>query len=161
MNSFLLTSFSNIYYSSLFNFQSLFISFTSFDDNLKTHISYTYAVIFMNDIVKSTTYKQATNLSLCNKWKKAIKKKICLLKHNNMWNVMTNSQNQHVLQSWWVYKIKHSADSQITHYKAHWVVKRYKQQFDVNYNQMFVSVIKSQMYKVLFALMTHFNLKTN
>ncbi len=31
---------------------------------------------------------------------------------------MTNSQNQHVLQSQWIYKVKHSADSQITHYKG-------------------------------------------
>jgi len=78
-----------------------------------------------------------------------------------MWNVMTNLQNQHVLQSQWVYKIKHSADSQIIHYKTNWIVKRYKQQFKINYNQTFVSVIKSQMYKALFALMIHFNLKMN
>jgi len=74
---------------------------------------------------------------------------------------MTNSQNQHVLQNQWVYKIKCGADNQITHYKAHWVVKKYKQQFDVNYNQTFVSVIKSQTYKALFALVTHFDLKTD
>jgi hypothetical protein len=74
---------------------------------------------------------------------------------------MTNSQNQRVLQSQWVYKIKCSADDQITHYKACWVVKKYKQQFNVDYNQTFVSVIKSQIYKALFALVTHFNLKTD
>jgi hypothetical protein len=38
---------------------------------------------------------------------------------------------------------------------------RGKQQFNVNYDQTFVSVIKSQMYKALFVLMTHFNLKTD
>ncbi len=161
MNSFSLTSFSDINYSSLFNFQSLFIIFTFFNDDLKAHISYAYAAVFMNDVVKSTTYKQTTNLSLCNKWKKAMKKKICSLKHNNMWNVMTSSQNQHILQNQWVYKIKCSADSQITHYKACWVVKRYKQQFDVDFNQTFILVFKSQTYKALFVLMTHFNLKTN
>ncbi len=74
---------------------------------------------------------------------------------------MTNLQNQHVLQSQWVYKIKCSADDQIICYKACWVVKKYEQQFDVNYNQIFVSVIKSQTYKALFVLVTHFNLKTD
>ncbi len=74
---------------------------------------------------------------------------------------MTSSQNQHILQSQWVYKIKCSADSQIIHYKACWVVKKYEQKFNVDYNQTFVSVIKSQTYKALFVLMTHFNLKTD
>ncbi len=115
----------------------------------------------MNNIIKPTTYKQATDSSLCNKWKKAMKKKIHSLEYNNTWNVMTNSQNQHVLQSQWIYKIKCSADDQIIHYKAHWVVKKYKQQFDVDYNQTFILMIKSQTYKALFALVTHFDLKTN
>jgi len=161
VNSSLLTSFSNINYSLLFNFQSSSIIFTSFNDNLKAHILYAYAAVSMNNIIKPTTYKQAINSSLCNKWKKAMKKKIYSLKYNNMWNVMTNSQNQHVLQSQWVYKIKHSADDHITHYKTHWVVKGYKQQFNVDYNQTFASVIKSQTYKALFALVTYFNLKMN
>jgi len=51
----------------LFNFQSLSIISTFFDDNLKAHILYTYAAVSMNDIIKSITYKQVTDLSLCNK----------------------------------------------------------------------------------------------
>ena len=74
---------------------------------------------------------------------------------------MINSQNLHGLQSQWVYKVKCSADSQIIHYKAHWVVKKYEQKFNVDYNQTFVLMIKSQMYKALFALVIHFNLKTD
>jgi len=156
-----LTSFSDINYCLLFNFQSLFIIFTSFNNNSKAHVLYAYATVSMNNIIKPTIYKQVTDLSLCNKWKKAMKKKIHSLKYNNMWNVMTNSQNQHVLQSQWVYKVKHSADSQIIHYKTYWVIKKYEQQFNVNYNQTFISVIKSQIYKALFALVIHFNLKTD
>ncbi len=93
--------------------------------------------------------------------KKAMKKKIHSLKHNNMWNVMTSSQNQHVLQSQWIYKIKCSADDHIIHYKTHWVVKGYKQQFAVDYDQTFALMIKSQTHKALFVLVTHFDLKTD
>jgi len=143
VDSFLLTSFSKINYSLLFNFQSLSIISTFFDDNSKAHILYAYTAISINNIIKPTTYKQAMNLSLCNKWKKAMKKKIHSLKHNNMWNVMTSLQNQHVLQSQWIYKIKCSADDHIIHYKTHWVVKGYKQQFAVDYDQTFALMIKS------------------
>jgi len=36
-------------------------------DEFDTHISYVYAVISINDIIKSTTYKQAVKLPLCDK----------------------------------------------------------------------------------------------
>jgi len=36
-------------------------------DESDTHVSYVYAVISIDDIVKSTTYKQAVKLPLCDK----------------------------------------------------------------------------------------------
>jgi len=52
-------------------------------DEPDTHISYVYAAIFIDDIVKLTTYKQAVKSSLCDKWKTAMKDKIQSLKNNN------------------------------------------------------------------------------
>jgi len=36
-------------------------------DESDTHISYVYVVIFIDDIIKPTTYKQAVKLPLCDK----------------------------------------------------------------------------------------------
>jgi len=69
--------------------------------------------------------------------------------------------DQHVLKECWVYKVKCDAHDQVSHYKAHWVVKGYTQQFDIDYDQTFVSVIKLQTYKTLFALTAHYDLEVN
>jgi len=36
-------------------------------DKSDAHVSYVYAVIFIDDIIKSTTYKQAVKSPLCDK----------------------------------------------------------------------------------------------
>jgi len=69
--------------------------------------------------------------------------------------------DQHVLKGCWVYKVKHDTYDQISHYKTCWVVKDYEQQFDIDYDQTFVSVIELQTYKILFVLMTHYDLEVN
>ncbi len=99
-----------------------------------THVSYAYAAISINDIVKLITYKQAVKLPLCDKWKMAMKNEIQLLKNNNTWDIVNVLLNQHVLKGRWVYKVKHDAHDQVSRYKAHWVVKGYEQQFDIDYD---------------------------
>jgi len=103
-------------------------------DESDAHILYVYVAISIDDIVKLTTYKQAVKSPLCDKWKMAMKNEIQSLKNNNMWNIVNVLLNQHVLKEHWVYKVKCDAHDQVSHYKAHWVVKGYEQQFDIDYN---------------------------
>ncbi len=103
-------------------------------DESDAHISYAYVVISINNIIKSTTYKQAVKSPLCDKWKMAMKNEIQSLKNNNMWDIVNMPLNQHVLKGHWVYKVKRDAHGQVSRYKAHWVVKGYEQQFDIDYD---------------------------
>ncbi len=130
-------------------------------DESDAHISYAYAVISIDDIVKLITYKQAVESPLCDKWKTAMKDEIQSLKNNNTWDIVNVPSNQHVLKGRWVYKVKRDAHGQVSRYKAHWVVKGYEQQFDIDYDQTFASVVKLQTYKTLFALATHHDLEVN
>ncbi len=91
----------------------------------------------------------------------AMKDEIQSLKDNNTWDIVNVSSDQHVLKGHWVYKVKRDAHGQVSRYKACWVVKGYKQQFDIDYDQTFVSVIKPQMYKTLFVLAAHYDLEVN
>jgi len=130
-------------------------------DKSDAHVLYTYAAISIDNIIKSTTYKQAVKSPLCDKWKMAMKNEIQSLKNNNMWDIVNMPLNQHVLKGRWVYKVKRDAHDQVSHYKAHWVVKDYEQQFDIDYDQIFVSVVELQMYKTLFVLTAHYDLEVN
>jgi len=91
----------------------------------------------------------------------AIKNEIQSLKNNNTWDIVNMLSDQHVLKGRWVYKVKHDAHDQVSHYKAHWVVKGYEQQFDIDYDQIFVSVVKLQTYKTLFTLAAHYDLEVD
>jgi len=130
-------------------------------DKPDAHVSYVYAVISIDDIIKLTTYKQTVKSPLCDKWKTAMKNEIQSLKNNNMWDIVNMPSNQHVLKECWVYKVKCDAHGQVSRYKAYWVVKGYEQQFDIDYDQIFVSVIKLQTYKTLFTLAAHYDLEVD
>ncbi len=130
-------------------------------DKSDAHVSYAYAAISIDDIVELTTYKQAVKSPLCDKWKTAMKDEIQSLKDNNTWDIVNMPSDQHVLKECWVYKVKRDAHGQVSRYKAHWVVKGYEQQFDIDYDQIFVSVIKPQTYKTLFTLAAHYDLEVN
>jgi len=130
-------------------------------DESDAHVSYVYAVIFIDDIIKLITYKQAVESPLCDKWKMAMKNEIQSLKNNNMWDIVNMLSDQHVLKEHWVYKVKRDTHDQVNRYKAHWVVKGYEQQFDIDYDQIFVSVVKLQTYKTLFTLTAHYDLEVN
>jgi len=90
-----------------------------------------------------------------------MKDEIQSLKDNNTWDIVNMPSNQHVLKERWVYKVKRDAHGQVSRYKAHWVVKGYKQQFGIDYDQTFVSVVKPQTYKTLFTLAAHYDLEVN
>jgi hypothetical protein len=61
-------------------------------DESDAHVSYVYAVISIDDIIKLITYKQAVKSPLCDKWKMAMKNEIQSLKNNNMWTLSTCCQ---------------------------------------------------------------------
>ncbi len=103
-------------------------------DKSDAHISYAYVVISIDDIIELITYKQTVKSPPCDKWKMAMKDEIQSLKDNNTWNIVNMLSNQHVLKGCWVYKVKCDAHDQVSCYKAHWVVKGYEQQFDIDYD---------------------------
>lgn len=130
-------------------------------DKTAANLSYAFAAVSLDDIVKPTTYKQAVESPLCDKWKEAMEDEIQSLKKNNTWDVVPVPSDQHVLQGRWVYKVKRDAQGQVSRYKARWVVKGYEQQFSIDYDQTFASVVKPQTYKTLFALVAHFDLEAD
>jgi hypothetical protein len=52
----------------------------------------------------------------------------------------------------WVYKIKKKADGSLDCYKAHLVVKGFKQQYEVDYEETFSPVVKASTIRVILSL---------
>lgn len=132
----------------------------SFDDS-DAHVSYAYAAIPLDDVSEPTSYKQAVESPLCDKWTEAMEDELRSLEDNNTWDIVNVPSDQHVLKGRWVYKIKRDAQGRVSRYKARWVVKGYEQQFGIDYDQTFASVVKPQTYKTLFALVAHYDLEAD
>ena len=59
------------------------------------------------------------------------------------WTIVDLLKGAQALNSKWVYKVKQDQNGKITRFKARWVVKGYKQEYGINYNQTYARVVKN------------------
>lgn len=109
------------------------------------------------DDYEPLTYKQAMSGPYAKQWKEAMDRQMESFANRGTWELVFRSKDMPVLTGRWVYKIKKKPDESIL-YKARWVVRGFEQIYGINYNQKFASVVKSMSFKVLFAIMAHYNL---
>ena len=58
-----------------------------------------------------------------------------------------------------MFKLKRNVEDIVARYKVKWVMKSYLQQYEVDFDQIFASMIKSMIFRVLFAIAIFLNLK--
>ena len=51
-----------------------------------------------------------------------------------------------------VYKFKKKINDSIVRHKARWMIRDFEQQKDLNYNEIFVTMIKLMSYKIFFII---------
>jgi len=105
------------------------------------------------------TYKEAIDTVNSLQWKKTMKKEVQLLKSNQTWTLMNPSADWKILEGKWVFRVKQELKKNVLRYKTHWVVKGYEQHYNIDYEQTFAAVVKSMIYKVLFVITAHYDLK--
>ena len=76
---------------------------------------------------------------------------------NNTWDIVSVPDNQKVLKSKWVYKLKMSNKGTISRYKARWVAIKFKQQENIDYAKTFSLVAKSCNIRILFVLAAYYS----
>jgi len=107
--------------------------------------------------LKSVIYKKAVITSDADQWKAAINVKIKTLNKNKMWDFVNLFLNCYVLQKWWIYYYKHDENNLIMKHKVRWVIKEFKQHYNVNYSEMYIFIVKLIIYKVTFTIVTYYN----
>lgn len=76
------------------------------------------------------------------KWKKAMDEKIEAIEKNNTWELTNLPKGHKSIGVKWVYKTKLNADGKLDKYKARLVVKGYKQEYEIDYKEVFVPVAR-------------------
>ena len=100
---------------------------------------------------KSKIYKKVEASSDWSLWLKFIKKKIESHVKNEIWELVTSSNNRSkALTSRWVFKIKYELDDNVLKYKTQWVIHEYKQQYNIDYNEIWSKIMKSAIFRLIF-----------
>ena len=74
------------------------------------------------------------------------------LMENETWDLVDVSKGVKPIGFRWVHKVKYNADGSINQYKARSVGKGYVQQHGIDYDEMFMPVVKMTTFRVLLAV---------
>lgn len=119
-----------------------------------------FTVLTATDEETPVTFKQAMAGPHSKEWWTAIQDEINSLERNNTWTLVSRTpDDRKPLGGRWVFTIKRDSEGRIARYKARWVVKGYLQQYGVDFEQTFASVVKPMAFRVLFAIAAFLNLE--
>jgi len=87
-----------------------------------------------------------------NRWKKAMKDESHSIIKNNTWELTTLPERHKAIGEKWIFKIKRNAEGEIEKHKARLVAKGYKQQYRVDYEDVFALVARTEIVRLLISL---------
>ncbi len=79
--------------------------------------------------------------------------------HNQVWDLIELPDGCKAVGCKWVFKAKRGVKDEIERYKAKPVAKSYDQREDINYTETFSPVSTKDAFRVIMALVAHYDLK--
>jgi hypothetical protein len=86
------------------------------------------------------------------RWKKAMDIEFGALLRNDTWRLVPPRVGTNIIDCKWVYKIKRKSDGSINRYKARLVAKGFKQQYGIDYEDMFSPVVKVVTIRIVLSI---------
>lgn len=120
-----------------------------------------FACVSQFDVEEPETYAKAMQGPNAPQWAQAMTEELDQLHKNNTWKLVHKDEIEpgHCpLGGKWVYKVKRDVNGNIARFKARWVVKKYLQQFGIDFDQTFAAVVKPMAFRVLFAIAAFYDL---
>ena len=109
---------------------------------------------------ESNTWAQIINSSNSSNWMNVVEDEFQSLDKNKTWTLINRTFNDRkFLDDKWIFKIKRNVEENIARYKIRWIVKNYLQQYDIDFEQIFVFVIKSMIFRILFVIVVFLDLE--
>jgi len=81
------------------------------------------------------------------------------ISHNDVWDLTELPVGCKPVGCKWVFKTKHDPDGKIERYKARLLAKDCSQREGINYKETFSHVFTKDAFRVVMALVAHFNLE--
>ncbi len=107
----------------------------------------------------SQTVKQARVSLDWEQWKLAFRSELNAHIKNNIFILRISSSSQWILSTRWVTIIKRELKEKMIKYKARWMCKRFHQKYEIDYDKIFVLMIRVIIIKMLLALKIKYDYK--
>ena len=86
---------------------------------------------------KPSSYEEATTAPDADTWIQAMRSKMDSIHENKTWELVELLTGWKTLPFKWVYRYQYVSSSEQPKYKARVVAKRFKQEHELNYNELF------------------------
>ena len=106
-----------------------------------------------------TSFEEAMRSAHSSKWLEAMKDEIKSIKTNGVWNLETISKGAKIVGCKWVYKTKHDSKENIERFKSWVMAKGFIQREGIDYNKTFSPVSSKDSFRIIMALVAHYDLK--
>jgi hypothetical protein len=114
----------------------------------RTDDTITYYVV-QSSISETTSHVAALKDPL---WRQAMDDEFHALLKNNTWHLIPPRAGLNIINCKWVFKVKQKTDGSVDRYKVRLVVKRFKQQYGVDYDATFSLVVKPTTIRLMLSL---------
>ena len=95
------------------------------------------------------TFEEAAKES---KWQKAMDEEILAIEKNDSWELIQLPEGQKSIGVKWIYKTKLKKDGRVDKYKARLVAKGYKQEFGIDYKEVFAPVARMDTIRLVLSI---------
>ena len=106
-----------------------------------------------------TTYEEAMRSPDSSKWLAAMEDEMRSMDTNKVWDLEEIPKGAKKVCCKWVYKTKRDSRGNIERYKARLVAKGFTQREGIDYNETFSHVSSKDSFRIIMALVAHFDLE--
>ena len=106
-----------------------------------------------------TSYEEAMRIPDSSKWMEAMEDEMRSMSANHVWDLENIPKGAKTMGCKWVYKIKYDSNGNVEKYKARLVAKGFTQREGIDYNQTFSPVSCKDSFRIIMALVAHFDLE--
>jgi len=105
------------------------------------------------------SFSQAMSGEHSTLWLNAMKEEMESMVKNQVWDLVDLLEKAVAIGCKWVYKIKRDAFGNVERYKARLVAKGFTQKEGIDYHETFSPVSKNDSFRIIMALVAHFDLE--
>ena len=104
-------------------------------------------------------FNEAVSSALGEEWIKAMNDEILSMNHNGVWELVEIPNGFKPTGCKWVFKTKKDSNGNVERYKARLVAKGFTQREGIDYNETFSPVSSKDSFRIIMALVAHYDLE--